>query len=313
MLPIFLTQSDTFLTGSISRFFGMIMDAIYNFFSNSLGIESLGVSIIVFTIIVRLLMLPLAFKQQKSMQDMQKIQPELKKIQEKYKNKKDQASQKQFQMEQSRLFHENNVNPAAGCLPLLVQFPIIIALFGVLRNIPAYIMSIKDIYIQIIGKISTSPAYEEVINSFTKNNIDVSNQNKVIDVLSKFGQSSWDSLIDKIGTVDQSVYPLVDKLNEINNFFGINLAEKPDLLSIGILIPILSVLFSFLSSKFMYIKRNNDETSKQQSTMMYTMPIVMGFIVTTMPAGLGLYWIVSSIVQVIQQIVINSHLSKDTN
>ena len=83
MFNIMLTQSNNFIIGPIAAFFGVLMDAIYGIFSNSFGIQSLGLSIIVFTIITRLFMLPLAFKQQKSMQEMQRIQPELKKIQEK--------------------------------------------------------------------------------------------------------------------------------------------------------------------------------------------------------------------------------------
>ena len=313
MFNIMLTQSNNFIIGPIAAFFGVLMDAIYGIFSNSFGIQSLGLSIIVFTIITRLFMLPLAFKQQKSMQEMQRIQPELKKIQEKYKDKKDPSSQKQMQMEQSKLFHDHNINPMAGCLPLLIQMPIIFALFNVLRNIPAYIMSIKDIYIQIIEKISISPAYEEVVTSLAANgSFDITNQNKVIDTLYTVGQSGWDNLIEQLGNIDQTIYPLIDKLNEINNFFGINLAEIPKLLSIGILIPILTVVFTFLQSKYMNIK-NNGEKSSQQATMMYTMPLFMGFIVTTMPAGLGLYWIVSTMIQVIQQVVINRHLSREMN
>ncbi len=145
-----LTQSTSPITGPIAKVFGMIMNTIYQMFS-SIGIESLGLSIIIFTIIIRILMLPLAFKQQKSMVGMQSIQPKLKKIQDKYKNKKDAESQNKMRMEMSELYKENNVSPFGGCLPLLIQFPIIMSLFAVLRNIPAYIVSIKGIYLDIIG------------------------------------------------------------------------------------------------------------------------------------------------------------------
>lgn len=153
-----LTQSTSPITGPIGKVFGMIMNAIYQMFS-SIGIESLGLSIILFTIIIRILMLPLAFKQQKSMLGMQAIQPKLKKIQDKYKDKKDAESQNKLRMEMSQLYQENNVSPFGGCLPLLVQFPIIMSLFAVLRNIPAYIVSIKGIYLSIIGIIKGVPGY----------------------------------------------------------------------------------------------------------------------------------------------------------
>ncbi len=111
------TQSSTPIIGDLAKFFGVLMDYIYNFFGNTFGIFSLGLSIIVFTIITRLLMLPLAFKQQKSMKEMQLIQPDLKKIQDKYKNKKDQESQRKMQAEMTALYQEHGVSPLADvCL-----------------------------------------------------------------------------------------------------------------------------------------------------------------------------------------------------
>ncbi len=93
-----------------------------------------SVSIILLTIIFNVLMLPLAIKQIKSTEGMQKIQPQVKAIQKKYKNDKDTMNKKIME-----LYQANGVNPLAGCLPMLIQLPIIFALFGVLRNPMDYI------------------------------------------------------------------------------------------------------------------------------------------------------------------------------
>ena len=92
-------------------------------------VGNFGVSIIIVTILIKIALLPLTLKQDKSMKEMKKIQPELEKLKEKYANDKQMLNIKTIE-----LYKEHKVNPAGGCLPLLIQFPILIALFGVLRN-----------------------------------------------------------------------------------------------------------------------------------------------------------------------------------
>ena len=92
-------------------------------------VGNFGVSIIIVTILIKIMLLPLTLKQDKSMKEMKKLQPELEKIKEKYANDKQMLNIKTME-----LYKEHKVNPMGGCLPLLIQFPILIALFGVLRN-----------------------------------------------------------------------------------------------------------------------------------------------------------------------------------
>lgn len=312
-----LTQDATPVIGQLTQFFGLIMNAIFNFFNNTFGIQSIAVSIVVFTIFSRLLMLPLAFKQQKSMKEMQVVQPELKKIQEKYKTRKDPESQKQMQMEQTKLYQQHNVNPFGGCLPLLIQFPIIMSLYNVLRNVPAYIGYIKNIFADIAVQVTSVSGHETILDTFNKakhiKDFDSTIQNKVIDLLGQFSTSDWTSLTSQMATIADKVQPMVNHINDINYMFGINLADKPNLMSIGVLIPILNVVVQFLVSKTsMSTSTNSDPAQAQtQKTMMYTMPLITVFFVIQMPAGLGLYWFLSSAWQLGQQIVINNHLHKD--
>lgn len=318
---VWLTQATTPIIGDIAKIFGEIMNAIYSVFS-SVGIESLGISIIVFTLIVRSLMLPLAFKQQKSMKEMQKIQPELKKIQEKYKNKKDPESQQKYQMEMNKLYQEHGVNPLGGCLPMLVQLPIMFALFQVLRNLPAYIQSVKALYTPIAESVMNATGanvfftalYEAEGNTNIKQvgDFDITVMDKVIDVISKFTTEQWAAFNEHFSALADVIVPNFEKITEIYMFFGIDLSQNPDLMSIGVLLPILNVAVQFMVSKTS-MASSGAEQNQTQKSMMYTMPLITAFFVTQMPAGLGLYWLVSSLFQWVQQTVINRHLHDDEN
>lgn len=319
MLLVSLTQSTAPIIGSISRFFGVVMDYIYNILKNGLGLESIGMSIILFTIFTRILLLPLAFKQQKSMRQMQKLQPEMKKIQDKYKNKKDPESQQKMQMEISQLYQKHGTSPFSGCLPLLIQLPIIWALFQVLRNLPAYIGSVRDIYLGIISKISGISGISSVlmeINEGLKSlgvpNFDPLSENHLIDLFSKFTTDQWNLLFEKMPQLSTLLSDSLAHINRINYMLGINLADNPNLASIGILIPVLNVAAQFLVSKLSMDKSagGNDQAAQTNKTMMYTMPFVTGFFTISMPAGLGLYWLVGTLFQLVQQIVINKYLDE---
>jgi len=315
----FITQSTTPIIGDIAKFFGFLMDNIYNFFGNTFGFYSLGLSIIIFTIITRLLMLPLAFKQQKSMKEMQVIQPDLKKIQDKYKNKKDQESQKKQQAEMSALYQEHGVSPFGGCLPLVIQMPIIFSLFAVLRNIPAYIGNIGEYYTTIAEKVMSYSGYEDKLatlmdgnTALTVSKFDSTIIEKVIDLLYKFQTDTWTQFYGLFPDIQVPVANVVQELEKIYMMFGINLANKPDMLSIGVLIPILNVAIQFLVTKSSMAKNTGSAGSNQTNkTMMYTMPFVSGFFAMQMPAGLGLYWLVGSMFQLGQQLVINKHIHAD--
>lgn len=325
-----LTQSTTPIIGDLAKIFGVLMDGIYNFFGNTFGFYSLGFSIIVFTIITRLLMLPLAFRQQKSMKEMQKIQPQIKKIQDKYKDKKDQETQQKQQAELSALYQEHGVNPLGGCLPLVIQMPIIFSLYQVLRNIPAYIGSIGDKYYEIVGFITSNESYKSAFAALAESEdeatevfksafsqvskFDIDIPEKIIDVLYKFQTETWDVFYTMFADISANVQPVVNELTEIYSFFGINLADKPDMLTIGVLIPVLNVVVQFLATRASMSQQSSTQggtAASTNQTMMYTMPLVSGFFAMQLPAGLGLYWLFGSLFQLGQTLVINRHLHQD--
>ncbi|PKM51093.1 MAG: hypothetical protein CVV02_08050 [Firmicutes bacterium HGW-Firmicutes-7] len=319
-----LTQSSVPVIGTIAKLFGIIMNGIYDFFFNTFGVVSIGISIIVFTIIIRLLMIPLAIKQQKSMKDMQKVQPEIKKLQEKYKNKKDPDSQKKFQEESSKLYQEHNVNPLGGCLPVVIQMPILFALFAVLRNIPAYIGHVRDVYASVVTNIISLPGYEKTLETLHEaqkikvKGFDVTNQNKIIDLLNGLTSSGWEELTESFIEISDKLTPLYDKISQMNYFLTINLADTPvnfsnginGIFTVGLLIPILCFLAQLLVTKTSSSPTSQKQQDQTQKTMMIMMPFITLIFVFQMPAGLGLYWLISNVFQVVQQVVVNKHLEE---
>ena len=318
MLVVSLTQSTAPIIGPISQLFGVIIDYIYNFLHNVFGLESIGMTIIIFTIITRILLLPLAFKQQKSMREMQKLQPEMKKIQDKYKNKKDPESQQKMQMEISQLYQKNGTTPFGGCLPMLVQLPIIWALFSVLRNIPAYIGSVRSIYVGIVEKVSgiagigtVLTEMNEAIKPLSVANFDPSTENHIIELFSKFTSEQWNLLFEKMPELSSLLSDSLSHIQKIYYWLGINLADNPNLASIGVLIPVLNVVAQFFMSKLtMGNTSGNDQAAQTNKAMMYTMPLITGFFTISMPAGLGLYWLVGTLLHIGQQVLINKYLDE---
>ena len=143
-----LTQSNWFIIGPVAQVLGWVMNAIYEFL-DMLSIPSIGLSIILYTIIVKALMLPLSIKQQKFSKLNMVMNPEIVKIQKKYKNKKDNVSMMKQQEELKDVYSKYGVSPAAGCLPMLIQIPLIFALYQVIYKIPGYIQSVKNMFVPI--------------------------------------------------------------------------------------------------------------------------------------------------------------------
>jgi YidC/Oxa1 family membrane protein insertase len=160
------------LLGPIAVILGWIMNAIYEFF-HLFGIQNIALSIIIFTFIVRALMLPLTIKQQKFTKLSSRMNPELQKIQAKYKGKKDQDSLRKQQEETQALYEKFGANPTAGCLPILITLPIMFALYYVINNVPAYVDSVKDLYATVASGIMAEliirpfwASYQKVLPEF---------------------------------------------------------------------------------------------------------------------------------------------------
>ncbi len=254
----------------ITKPLGMILSAIYSF------TDSYGLSIVLFTILIKILLFPLAIKQQKSMSEQQKVQPLVAELQKKYKNDKEKLNQ-----EMMKLYKEHKVNPAAGCLPLIVQLPIIFGLYQVIYKPLTYILNMSAEQIKKLA-MSFTPAID------FKNEIAIASQSDLINL----------------------------------NFLGLNLANSPQLSTINFLwiIPILAAATTYatsaLTTKQSTASAQNENAAQMQNTMMKIFPVMTGFITFQLPAGVGLYWIISNIVQLVQQIFLNKyfgHAKKEGN
>lgn len=156
---MFLTKAGSIL-GPIATVLGYIMDILFRFTSH-FGIFNLGLCIILFTIITKTLMLPLTIKQQKTTKLMSVMNPEIQAIQKKYKGKTDQASMQKQNVEIQAVYEKYGTSMTSGCLPLLIQMPILFALYRVIYNIPAYVPSVRVYFDNVVNPLMNQPDYIE--------------------------------------------------------------------------------------------------------------------------------------------------------
>lgn len=338
---VFLTKEDGLIMGPISRVLGWILNGIYEFLAlftenvNGIGIANIALCIVLFTIIVKMLMLPLTIKQQKSTKLSSQMSPELAAINEKYKGKTDEASRRKMQMETQAVYDKYGTNPMVGCLTLLISLPILFALYRVIYAIPAYINDVYDMYKLAADAIQGVDGYAETLAAFVKDagiaglnvekfvgyDIGVLTEKNVIDVLSKCNEGTWATLATAFPSISTQLAQYSEPILHVHKFIGgLNVLNNPvqngNYLTIGILIPILSAALQFLQSKLTMSATNknakNDPAMAGMKSMNIFLPIMSGFICFMMPIGAGLYWIISSVVQIVQQIFINRYMEKIT-
>lgn len=270
---------------------GYLLDWIYQFVNNY------GVALILFTLAVKLILLPLTLKQQKSMTKMQKLQPKLQALQEKYKNDQQMLSQ-----ETMKLYKEYGASPMGGCLPLLIQLPILISLYRVIYEPLKYMCHFGT--------------------------------EKIASLAEEAGIALKGNMMAQID--------VAQKLDIINfNFLGLNLADKPELSLAAwatLLIPVLAAVTTYLSSKITQWMNKNDNDKKKDEpqkpqrvlstepkrneqngapsaegmtkSMSVVMPIFTLWITYTLPMAMGLYWIASNVFAILQTVLLNGFYAK---
>ena len=335
MTGFVMTQVSTPIIGQAAWLLGKVMDGIYRVMNGIFGIQNIGICIILLTVVIYTLMIPLTIKQQKFSKMSAAMNPEIQKIQKKYQGKKDQASMEKMQEETQLVYEKYGVSPTSGCLPMFIQFPFLWAMWYVIRGIPAYVSQVKDVYTPLIEGITSTNGWQKIMESIGEakpilmdpSKYDYSNTNILIDVLYKFQSSTWETLKEGFPALQSTIESTMAQLEKMNNVLGLNIAEAPlnlikDGFSAGafgiviaaLMIPILAGLTQYLSVKM--VPQNNGNTDQENQvaatmkTMNITMPLLSVFMCFTMPTGLGLYWITSAVVCMVQQFFINKHLSK---
>ncbi len=343
MTGMLLTQSDTFIIGPVATLLGYVMNAIFMLLEK-VGLPSIGLAIIIFTIVVNLCMLPLTIKQQKFSKLSAKMNPELQAIQKKYKDRRDNDSMMKMNEETQAVYKKYGVSPSGSCVQLLIQFPILLALYQVIYNFPAYVTSVKNTFMVVVDKLISMDGASEFLQTF-RNAATYSSQfndgnfvsgsefmkNTFIDVLNKASTAEWMSLKTEFPSIADTVQSTYNTLSEYNNFLGLNIANSPSYivsdafkagsygLVIGaLMVPILAALTQYLNVKLMPQQENKggsgsetaDAMMQSMKTMNMTMPIMSAFFCFTLPTGMGIYWIAGSVVRSIQQVIVNRHIDK---
>lgn len=349
MSDILLTAYPGSILGPIAKLLGILMDWIYSGISNITGgrVESVVLSIVIITIIIYMCLLPLTIKQQKFSKLSQKMQPEMQAIQAKYKNKKDQASMMAMQEETQLLYQKYGISPMGSCVQMLIQMPILFALYRVFYNIPAYLSGVKSSFTGLVDSIQQTSGYQNTLvslmekyNVVTSSGLNASNaaskladasgdtlSNYIIDILYKLPSKGWDALMDGkfFDGIQSAVEKTHDALLHFNYFLGLNISDtpwyiiksnftdKPDkwllFVILALLIPVLSYLTQMINIKLMPQATNgNDQMANQMKMMNLMMPLMSLFICFTVPVGLGIYWICSALVRGIQQFFVNRHI-----
>ena len=349
MSDILLTAYPGSILGPIAKLLGILMDWIYSGISNITGgrVESVVLSIVIITIIIYMCLLPLTIKQQKFSKLSQKMQAEMQAIQAKYKNKKDQASMMAMQEETQLLYQKYGISPMGSCVQMLIQMPILFALYRVFYNIPAYLSGVKGSFTGLVDSIQQTSGYQNTLvslmekyNVVTSSGLNASNaaskladasgdtlSNYIIDILYKLPSKGWDALMDGkfFDGIQSAVEKTHDALLHFNYFLGLNISDtpwyiiksnftdKPDkwllFVILALLIPVLSYLTQMLNIKLMPQATNgNDQVANQMKMMNLMMPLMSLFICFTVPVGLGIYWICSALVRGIQQFFVNRHI-----
>lgn len=330
MINLILTTYNGAILGPIARLLGHILEAIYYVLS-LVGIENTGICIILFTFLVNGLMLPLQIKQQKFSRMSSIMNPEIMEIQKKYKNKKDQASQQKMQLETQAVYQKYGVSPASGCLPLLITFPILFALYRVIYNIPAYVDQVYDIYADVAVHLQELGVTVDKLAEFVQSQTYVvttavqeakENASEIsyfIDVLGQFSPASWSDLAKEYPALQSEIAEVSKNASHINSFLGLNIADTPAIKSVSILIPIFSVITQIISTKLSLAnapQQNTDENPTMQSMKMMNniMPFVSGLMCFMFPIGVGIYWVAGNVFRIFQAIGIRAffnHMDMD--
>ena len=308
-------------TGGILKPFAIILGFIMNYiyrFLQIFGINNVALTIILFTLVINVLMIPLTVKQQKFSKMSSLMNPELQKVQKKYQNRKDEKSMRMMQAETQAIYDKYGASPTGGCLPMLIQLPILFALYRVIYNVPAYVEPVREIYEHIAQPIMSASGAGDIMTTLIKemslrvSNFDITNINKVIDALYVVKSTGWSAVSDAfsgsadvVNAISQYSTEII-RMNSIPG--GLNIADAPVVLGHGInglfpgiVIPALAGFTQWLNLKVSQRNQPDPDSTmgSTMNTMNMMMPFMSVFFCITLPSGMGIYWIASALFRTI--------------
>lgn len=311
---------------------GKIIDLLFKLV-DLIPVESLpvlGICVILFTIVVRLILLPMTIKQQKFSKLSNMMNPEIQEIQAKYRDKRDSASMAKMNEETKAVYAKYGTSPTGGCLTMIIQLPIMFALYRVIYKIPGYVSKIKGLFVNkgngIAEQIMNVEDYaDKMVEAGLADKVSqIDTTNELIDKMYNFSSSQWDKVLETFPEISNNISGLVDQLESYTNFFGISLTQNPGWrftvdghFNWALLIPLLAGVSQWLSAKLMESRNkvtmpNNDENPMANSMkiMNMIMPILSAVFCVSFPSCIGIYWITGSVVQIVQQVIINHYMDK---
>ncbi len=261
--------------------------------------KNYAAALFLFALIMQLVLLPLGIKQQKNLNRQAALRPKENAIRNKYAGRTDSVTQKKINDEILALYQQENFNPASGCLPLLVQFPIIFALFAVVRQpltyitrLPASVIAALRERIAALG-VTLTPGYEEIsVISYLKEN--------GAGAISGFGK-----------------YITADTVSGMPSFrmfgghFDLSVVPSSDFLSIYLLVPLLTFVFMYgsmkLTRKLMYQPQPAGDRQSQTSMKIMDLlsPVMCTYFAFIVPSAIGIYWMYRNILAIVQQFVLS--------
>lgn len=284
----------------ITAIFAWPLKEFYNLTNNY------GIAIMLFAVLVNLVLLPFMAKSKKSMMRTTRLQPRLKELEKKYN-----GNPQQYQQAVSKLYREEKINPMSGCLWSLLPFPILIALYSVIRQPLSKMMHLSAEAVTSLTEWVTNNAGFVASSKSAYTEIEVMNSI----------HQNWDAVTAALGDFSGKL------MNLDYSFLGLNLGQQPSfkfwafdwsnkavwLPALGLfLIPIISAFLSWLSMKIstMTTPQVDKQQAQTNKSMMLVMPLVSLWICFTMPAALGVYWILNSVCGIIRDVALTKIYTK---
>lgn len=326
--------------GPIAKILGWLMNGIY-YLMSLLHIENVGLSIILFTIVIYIVLFPFTYKQQKFSKLQQKMQPELNAINKKYHGKKDQASMMAMQEETQAVYEKYGVSMMGSCVQMLIQMPLLFALYRVFMNVPAYVTGVKNNFSVLVDEIMATGGYQEKMTQLVTDlriltqpaaDFTVTDptaiSNSIVDVLYKLNSTGWDTLKETFPQLSETISTTFAKVSDVNNFLWLNISDTPWqiirtnfesrsylLVFLALMIPVLSYVSQVVNMKLIPQNSNtgneqSDNMARQMNMMNKTMPLFSLVMCFSVPVGLGIYWIAGAVVRSVQQFFLNRHFEK---
>lgn len=343
---ITLTAYDGAILGPIAKFLGWIMNGIYTAMYSLFGIENVGLSILLLTFLIYTCLLPFTYKQQKFSKMNAIMQPEMNAIKEKYKDRKDQASMMAMNEETKQVYEKYGVSASGSCIQMIIQMPILFALYRVFYNVPAYVTAVKDQFSTLVDGIVATDGYADIMADVVSDYSVVTSsspdwtatgdtlKNFLVDVLYKLPSTGWSNLSDYFPSLTSEITDTVSHIKNFNyifsfgNFAGLNISDSPFSIIknyfpqggylyvvLALLIPICSYVSQMLSIRMTSQQTASgdgqmDQMAQQMKTMNTIMPLFSLVLCFSVPVGLGIYWVFSAVYRCVQQFVLNRYFEK---